>query len=146
MYNETHADKSHVNFTYMHVTIMAMIINITMMTLLKAPIKTVELLSSVLAVLVVVAVVVVVVGGTVVVVVVGGAVVVVVLRGTTHGGGYRAHDRPDFIISPPQQFALPPAREEQPAPPHVPQDLGQHTLLGSRMPDAHATSVRVHRD
>ena len=92
------------------------------------------------------AVVVVVVGGAVVVVVFGGTVVAVVVRGTTHGGGYRAHDRPDFIISPPQQSALPPAREEQPAPPHVPQDLGQHTLLGSRMPDAHATSVRVHRD
>ena len=152
MHNETHADKSHVFFTYMHVTIMVMIINMEMMVLPKAPIKTVELVSSVLAVIVVAAVVVVVVGGTVelvssiLAVLVVAAVVVGVVGGTTHGGEYRAHDRPAFTILPWQQPALLPGRLSQPLPPHFPQDLRQHTLPPSRMPDTHAKSVRVYRD
>ena len=112
----------------MHVTIMAMIINMEMMVLPKAPIKTVELVSSVLAVIVV------------------AAVVVGVVGGTTHGGEYRAHDRPAFTILPWQQPPSP-GRVWQLVPPHFPQDLRQHTVTlscSSKMPDTHAGSVRVH--
>ena len=52
-----------------------------------------------------------------------------------HGGLFVVHDISLLRILPLQQLLLPPSRESQPVPPHVPQEIEQHALLlTSRIP------------
>ena len=99
----------------------------------------------VVVLVVVVAVLVAVAVAVVVVVVVTGVVGIVevsltLTTGKMHGGGYFAHDRCVCLITPVQQPLLPPGRFWQWYPPHVPQDLRQHTPAFFT-PVQHATSM-----